>query len=193
MTSPSRKLFLTGEPGVGKTTLIRLVVEKLRASTPMTGFLTEEVREQDRRRGFAGRTLDGRSFLLADVGPVGPFRLGSYHVTLEGLEAIGLPALTPGPDTRLVVLDEVGKMESFSLPFRERVERLLASDIPVLASVALHGVGFVKRVRHDPRITLIHMKRDSREGLVGELLRRLALLGIGPAAARSRLKDEDAR
>ncbi len=173
------KLFVTGDPGCGKTTLVRRVVERLRGRVPMTGFLTEEVREAGRRVGFRGVTLDGKEFLLAHVREEGVARVGPYGVVLEGLDTLGLASLRPGPETRLVVLDEVGKMESFSPAFRETVEALLASPVAILGTVAVHGVGFPKRVRQDPRIERIKMTRASRDGMVGEILRRLKDAGIG--------------
>jgi len=185
MSLPALKLLLTGDPGCGKTTLLRRVVERLRGSVAMTGFLTEEVLEGGRRKGFRGWTLDGRTFPLADRDDAGPLRVGPYGVTLEGLETIGLDALRPGPGTRLVVLDEVGKMECFSAAFRERVVELLAGDTALLATVAAHGVGFVKRVRHDPRVTLVRLRREARAGMLGEVLRRLQAAGIASAGPDS--------
>ena len=180
MTQPQpavAKIFVTGDPGCGKTTAVRRVVERL-GPLPMTGFFTEEVRENGGRTGFRGVTLDGKVFSLARAGASGDFRVGPYGVTLEGLEAVGVPALRPAPATRLVVLDEVGKMEAFSAAFREAVTGLLENGVPVLGTVAVHGVGFVKKVRRDPRITLVRMTRASREAIVGDLLRRLQEAGV---------------
>ncbi|MDR7439301.1 MAG: nucleoside-triphosphatase, partial [Armatimonadota bacterium] len=44
-------MLLTGRPGVGKTTVVRAVVERL--SARVGGFYTEEIREAGRRQGFA--------------------------------------------------------------------------------------------------------------------------------------------
>jgi nucleoside-triphosphatase len=162
------------------------VVEQLRGKVPMTGFYTEEVKEGGRRRGFRGVTLDGRTFTLADRELEGPYRVGPYTVSLEGLESIGLDALRPRPDTQLIVLDEVGKMECFSAAFRARVEELLAGDTPLLASVASIGVGFVKRVRNDPRIDLLRVRPASRDGMVGEILRRLGAQTAASPSSSSR-------
>jgi nucleoside-triphosphatase len=173
MSKPTLKLFVTGDPACGKTTLIRTVVERLAGSVTMTGFYTEEIRERGRRRGFRGTTLDGRSFVLADRASPSDLRVGPYGVEVTQLETIGLPALEPRPETGLVVLDEVGKMELLSERFRSRVEALLAGDTPLLGTVASHGVGFVKRLRRDPRITLLRMRREAREAMLGEVLRLL--------------------
>ena len=190
MTPPAApKLFLTGDPGCGKTTALRRIVQRLQGRVTMTGFLTEEIREGKARVGFQGRTLDGRTFRLAHVETSGPIRVGPYGVDVAALEAVGLPALEPAEGVGLVVLDEVGKMESFSEGFRAAVERLLAGPTPVLATVAAHGVGFVKRVRHDRRVTIVKMSRASRDAVVGDLLRRLAQHGIGGAPAPESAPD----
>ncbi len=168
------------------------VVARLRGSVPMTGFLTGEIRRGARRIGFGGTTLDGKTFALAGVGPAGAaggVRVGPYVVTTDELDAVGVPALDPRGDARLVVLDEVGKMESFSGAFRDAVNRLLDGDAAVLGTVAAHGVGFPKKVRNDPRVTLVRMRRESRDGVVGEILRRLAEAGIAPGG-RSRPRPE---
>lgn len=183
MGQPAVKLFVTGDPGCGKTMLVRRVVERLAPHVPLRGFLTEEVLERGKRSGFRGVTLDGRTFVLADRRHKGPPNVGPYGVSLDGLEAIGLDALVPAADTRLLVLDEVGKMECLSAAFRARVEELLAGDTTLLATIALHGVGFIKRVRHDPRIALVRMSRESRAGTLGDVLRRLARAGISAGDA----------
>ena len=172
------KLFVTGDPGCGKTTVVRRAVEKLRPTVPMRGFWTEELREGGQRTGFRGVTLDGQEFVLAHVREKGIAKVGPYGVLLEGLESVGVEALRPAPDTRLVVLDEVGKMESFSPAFRAAVEALLASPVPVLGTVAVHGVGFPKRVRQDRRIELLRMSRAARDTALGDVLRKLKGAGI---------------
>jgi nucleoside-triphosphatase len=171
MTIAPLKILLTGHPGSGKTSTIRSVVDRLRGRVPMTGFLTEEIREAGRRVGFRGVTLDGRDFLLAHSRNSGTARVGPYGVDLTGLESIGLEALTPATPDTLVVVDEIGKMECLSEAFRTRVAQLLNDDTPLIASVAVIGVGFVKRVRHNPRAKLYTMTRGESERMAAEIVR----------------------
>ena len=177
-TAPSLKVLLTGHPGSGKTTSVRSVVERLRGRIPMTGFYTEELRDGGRRVGFQGVTLDGRTFPLAHVRGSGGLRVGPYGVDLSGLESIGLDALTPREPGTLVVLDEIGKMECLSAPFKTHVARLLDSETPLIATVAAVGVGFVKRVRHHARARLFTLTRGDAEGMAGEIA-RVAGLAFG--------------
>ena len=46
----AKTLFLTGWPGVGKTTVIKAVVQTLGEGAD--GFYTEEIRERGKRQGF---------------------------------------------------------------------------------------------------------------------------------------------
>ena len=63
--SPIKKNFLiTGLPGVGKTTLIKKLSEKLKHLHP-AGFYTEEIREAGQRKGFELISLDGKRGLLS--------------------------------------------------------------------------------------------------------------------------------
>jgi nucleoside-triphosphatase len=150
---------------------MREVVLRLRGRVPMTGFVTEELREEGRRVGFQGVTFDGRSFPLAHLRTKGSLRIGPYGVDLSGLESVGLDALVaPTPGT-LVVLDEIGKMECLSEAFKSRVARLLGDDTPFIATVAAVGVGFVRKVRHTPGARHFTMTRGESQGMAGEISR----------------------
>ena len=172
-TGRAVKILLTGHPGSGKTTTVRAVVDRLRGRVPMTGFWTEELREEGKRVGFQGVTLDGRSFPLAHMRSKSALRLGPYGVELDGLESIGLDALNPRETGAVVVLDEIGKMECLSEVFKARAAQLLEDDTPLLATVAAVGVGFVKRVRHDARAKHYMMTRGQFEGMAGEITREI--------------------
>ncbi|GJP30368.1 hypothetical protein CLOM_g797 [Closterium sp. NIES-68] len=61
-------VLVTGPPGVGKTTLITRVIERVKDALPavtLRGFTTEEVRRAGERIGFDIVTLDGTRVALA--------------------------------------------------------------------------------------------------------------------------------
>lgn len=158
-------LFLTGLPGVGKTTIIRRVVASL-PSIPISGFYTAEVRDsRGSRVGFEIVTLAGRKAELARVGKSGGPRVGRYVVNVAHVDAVVVPALRPSEPTSLVVVDEVGKMECFSRQFCQAVRHLLDHGPRVLGTVALRGGGFMGEVRRHPNVRLIEVTSDNRDGL----------------------------
>jgi nucleoside-triphosphatase len=86
MEKAGQKVLLTGPPGVGKTTLMKRVVEELGHLDPV-GFYTAEIREGGARKGFQLESLDGRTGLLSHVDIKGPLRVGRYKVDLAGFDS----------------------------------------------------------------------------------------------------------
>jgi nucleoside-triphosphatase len=174
MTAPL--LLVTGTPGIGKTTVIRKVVEQLRP-LPMSGFYTEETRDGARRTGFRVVTLDGDRGPLASVGKGGGPHVGRYTVDVEGFEEAALSSLELRAEVALYVIDEIGKMEGYSDRFIEATRRLLESDVPILASVALRGAGVIEEVKSHPRAELIHVTLENRDDLPTKIASRLDISG----------------
>ncbi len=165
-------ILITGPPGIGKTTLIRNVCSAL-ADQQIAGFYTEEMRRNGERRGFELVGLNGERALLAHVDNHSPFRVGKYGVDVDSLDRFiqTLECLTPAID--LIVIDEIGKMECFSAAFRQLTRRALASETPVVASVAQRGGGFIAEVKERWDVRLFEMGWDNRDHLLPQVLGQL--------------------
>jgi nucleoside-triphosphatase len=167
-------LLLEGRPAIGKTTVARRLAELLgEAGVPLAGFVTEELREQRRRVGFAVETLDGGRAVLAHVDLRGPPRVGKYGVDLAAFERVALPALASPPKGGVVVLDELGKMELASEAFCAAVSRLLDQPAALVATVhvARHSFTDALKQRHD--VELVRVTGDNRDDLPARLAARL--------------------
>ncbi|HXG49986.1 MAG TPA: NTPase [candidate division Zixibacteria bacterium] len=175
---PPLRWLLTGNPGVGKTTVIRAVVQRLEGLA-LAGFYTGETREGGRRTGFRIVTLDGQEGILATLGSRPPV-VGRYSVHLEELERLADRCLDPARSPAdLYVIDEIGKMELLSSRFRRRITELLEGPANILATIARKGDGFVDRIRRRRDVELVEVTRANRDRLPEELARRIEA-ALGP-------------
>ena len=156
-----KALLLTGRPGIGKTTVIRRVADALKGER-IAGFYTEELRSRGERTGFRIVTLDGHSRLMASIDIRSPHRAGKYGVDVSAVDAIAEATLAPhGAEVFLV--DEIGKMECFSIAFVEAVRGLLAANRSIVASVAFKGGGLIEEVKRLAGVVLYEVTAQNRD------------------------------
>lgn len=169
----AKNVFVTGPPRCGKSTLIEKLIRQI--DRPMGGFFTRQIQEGERRTGFSIITLDGRQGVLAHENVKSRFRVGKYRVNMKDIDRIAVPSMLPTDPVAVVVIDEVGKMECFSLPFKETLIKVLDSDHPVLGSIALKGDRFIQSIkaRNDVLLVSLNVKNRDSEALHEKLLSAL--------------------
>lgn len=165
-------ILLTGPPRCGKTTVIQRVVEQL-TDLRLAGFFTRELRRHGQRVGFEAVGLGGHTAPLANVSSKSRLRVGKYGVDLAAFESIVRAELQrPTGDVDRYVVDEIGKMELFSDVFVQAVRQILVGDVPLLASIALKGSGFISEVKRRSDVELIRVDANNRDRLPVELVTR---------------------
>jgi nucleoside-triphosphatase len=158
-----KNILITGKPRVGKTTLIQCLVDHLESAG---GFYTQEIIRNHVREGFKIITLDGSEGILAKKGMPSPFRVGKYGVLTEDLEEIGVKAIEAAiPDKDVIVIDEIAKMELFSLPFKESVINALDCPKKVLGVIQLSNHPFLNRIRKRKDVTIYELTVHNRESI----------------------------
>ena len=155
-----KNIFLTGAPSSGKTTVIKKVIERL--PCPANGFYTEEERVGGRRTGFVMKTLDGRRGYLAHEGIHSSLHIRWYGVSIENIETIAVPSLTP-VGNNVIILDEIGKMECFSASFKRATLAALDSGNPVIGTITLGGDAFIMRIKNRADIQIHEVSPENRD------------------------------
>jgi nucleoside-triphosphatase len=162
------RFLVEARPGAGKTTAFRRLSQLLQETgAPVSGFTTEEIREGGRRVRFGVESLTGERGTPAHVAFGGPPRVGRYGVDLAELERVALPAL--GGD--IVLIDELGKMELASEPFRSALEELLRRPVALAATVQASRHPFTDGLKQ--RLEVVRLTAANRDALPEQLARRL--------------------
>jgi nucleoside-triphosphatase THEP1/catechol 2,3-dioxygenase-like lactoylglutathione lyase family enzyme len=175
---------LTGAPGCGKTTVIRQLAAAL-SGWRLAGFYTKEIRAAGVRVGFQINDFAGRSTVMAHVDFTGPCRVGRYGVDVAAIERMLEGALVPDAGVEAYLVDEVGKMECLAAGFVARMRAVLAAGKPVVATVALHGGGFIEEIKAGYGAPLWEVTHANRDELPGRALKWLhaAVKPMPPAQA----------
>jgi nucleoside-triphosphatase len=164
-------LLLVGRPGIGKTTVIQAAVQRLAGRAG--GFYTEEMRGPGGRKGFRLVTLDGQETVMAHVSLRGPGRprVGRYGVDVAAIERVGVAAVRRAmQEQRIVVVDEIGKMELFCGPFKDAVLQAMGGPCPVVATAMARPNPWVDGLKAMPNVTIWEVTVENRDGLAEQVV-----------------------
>lgn len=166
------RIAITGNPGVGKSTVLRNVLKQL--TYTYGGMTSADMRVKGERVGFEIKDIaTERKGILAHKQGIGP-RMGSYHVNLADLNNIGVAAIKNAMSSQLIVIDEIAPMEFKSPQFVRGVEDALNSDKDML--VVLHQKSshpLAERIRREFEVYTV--TKENRERLVLEIAGKISL------------------
>lgn len=172
------KVLITGRPGIGKTTVVKRVMEMcLKFGIKVGGMITYEMREEGRRVGFkVVDVLTRKEGILAKIGISGKFRIGKYTVNLRDLENVGVRAIREAlSKADIVIIDEIGPMELFSEEFRKVVEEAFNSRKPVIATIHIKADRYplCRRIKRFPNVKMYVINYSNRNFLPKMIFREL--------------------
>ncbi|MEM0161099.1 MAG: NTPase [Thermoplasmata archaeon] len=131
------KIGLSGLPSIGKTTTLLKTINILESQNyKIGGIVTEEVVEDGKRVGFYlldWTTKEKKIFAHKDF--QSRYKVGKYGLDIKLLEDLGIRALEEAKEADVIVIDELGKMESESKKFVSAVKEILDMDKNIIITV----------------------------------------------------------
>ncbi|MCX6340238.1 MAG: AAA family ATPase [Candidatus Aureabacteria bacterium] len=155
-----KNILITGDPGAGKTTLVREVLGEL--GVKPGGYLTRAMPERGVKTwceiiSLTAGVVPERA-IFASMDRKSPPHLCGMGVSATELEAVGAVALERAMEiSPLIVMDEIGHMEIVSRRFQNAVLACLDSLTPVLGVIKIEHGPFVDRIKARPDIVLIKL------------------------------------
>jgi nucleoside-triphosphatase len=166
-----KNIFLTGAPSSGKTTVIKKIIEKL--DHPANGFYTEEERVDGKRVGFLMKTLDGKKGYLAHQDIKSDFHIRRYGVSIDNIEHIAVPSIA-SVKSNVIILDEIGKMECFSMAFKQAAVNALDAPNIVIGTITFGGDAFILEIKKREDMEINEVTEDNRDLLPDLILRQIS-------------------
>lgn len=164
-----KKIFFTGERGIGKSTLLKKIIKNVDCS--IGGFIQE--------KEFIGETKKFKVNSLYNLEE--NYTIGVYdaekhelHSDMNMFNVISQDILLKSLDNReLIVLDELGFMEEKAPLFKDTVFKILNSGKPVIGVLKECDGDFVQKIakREDVQVFKIdESNRDSMEDKIFQML-----------------------
>ncbi|MHA2294767.1 MAG: nucleoside-triphosphatase [Candidatus Hodarchaeales archaeon] len=167
-------ILITGNPGIGKTTVIKKLVFVLQnRNQPVSGFYTKEIRKygkHGRRTGFEIICLDGTRGILASTEQEFDMKFGRYSVNLEDIRELMVTRMK-SPDG-VFILDEIGKMELLEPTFRKSLFDLLDRG-NLIATITIKDTPLTSRMKTHLTTTLLEMTMENRDSMSEIIVRML--------------------
>ncbi len=163
------KIGITGPPGSGKTTAILKLVEMLQEDgIRVGGMITREIRENGIRVGFLVEdVITGEKEVFAHINfrRSSKYSVGKYGVDVDALDRVGVKAIYRAiQESDAVVIDEIGRMETFSQEFSKAVKEALAKD-DLAVIMTLHKKSrdvLLQEIRKRPDVQIFEISTITR-------------------------------
>ena len=162
-------VLITGPPGIGKTTVIKHLLRDL-APVIVRGFYKESIFENGIIKGYRLVTPNLHESILAHLYFESPEKIESFGVNIEGLNNLVDQELDLNNGAELYMVDEIGRMECLSDNFCQKIEQILDSEIPLIASVAQLASAKFKKLKDRKDVSLIGITPKNRDSVWKNIL-----------------------
>jgi nucleoside-triphosphatase len=155
-----KKIFLTGKIQIGKSTVVDKVISAWDGT--VTGFRTWFGDD----RGSPDRFLYISDVYKKRICKAVRFESGRpKEIFFESFNNFGAGLINETGDSRLIIMDELGRFESRADIFKSAAMQKLDNDTPVLGVLRLDSYGWLDDIRAHPNVCVIEVTEENRDEL----------------------------
>lgn len=162
--------LIVGETNVGKTALINRVVETL--SVSYSGYVTSKDNENyDEQNGYPVYIYEaGKSGVHSSENLIGYCKDRHPKAICETFDSFAGTLRKNSREGDLIVMDEVGNMETCSSSFCDTVIGLLDEEKPIIAAVKHKESEYLNSIKNHPNCKCFYITEENRNSLFFEVL-----------------------
>lgn len=172
-------ILITGDLGIGKSTLVDRLLKE--CAVPLYGYRTKNVLCGNKRSGNVYiYPINEERFVNTETNCVActnEDKKKGMTVHLDVFDTLGVQYLREAKPGGLIVMDELGFLETEAFAFRRAVLERLDGDIPVLAVVRLNkDTDFLNQIRSHEKCQLYTVTEENRDQLYEELKVKIEMI-----------------
>lgn len=161
------KIFLRGEPGVGKSTILSTLLKKL-SDKQVVGCVVKEIRHDNKRCGFnlVKIPTQEETLLASSRDVLSDVFVSKYSVNINAIEHDLLPfmqTMAHHPLADLLIFDEIGRMQNTSSHFINALDNLLLTTTPLIATIVHDFEQWAEPYKNRPDIFYITVTPQNRD------------------------------
>jgi nucleoside-triphosphatase len=167
------KILLTGLPKAGKSTILEKFKKNYKGN--IAGVISHAIKAEDGSRvGFEAESMQGERRIFAHKTQIKSDNImgGKYALNVDGINNFIVPEMKKGLEDNniLVLLDEIGRIQSFSDLFLQTTRDLLNSQAPLLGTIVYDPEPWSLEFKEHPDVVLITVSEENRDTLTEQLL-----------------------
>ncbi len=124
--------------------------------------------------GFEIESFAGDKAVMSHIDIKSPYRVGKYGVDIESMERIAAFEIEIAlSENRLLIVDEIGKMELFSQRFKDLILKVFQADIPFLGTILYKPHPFCDGLKDSRGIRLLTLRMSEYDKTYGKIIKWL--------------------
>lgn len=169
-----KNIFLIGEKGIGKSTLLFKILNLLDCS--IGGYYEKKIPCEDGIKFDMISLYDGSFNNIIGITDLKSLRPQIFE---EVFESVGVDILEKSLKNRdCIVMDEIGFFESKSERFKSEVLRALDSDKPVIGVLKKCSSEFISEIKQRDDVVIFEVTLENREFLLNRIIDYVKFLEV---------------